>query len=42
MPPPTGAVLRLHMGVVRAMVLTLTAVAIVIIAVAIIRLIDRD
>ena len=42
MPPPTGTVLRLHMGAIRAMVLTLTAVAIVIIAVAIIRLIDRD
>ena len=42
MPPPAGTVLRLRMGVVRNMVLTLTAVAIVIIAVAIIRLIDRD
>ena len=42
MPTPPGTVLRLHMGAVRAMVLTLTAVAIVIIAVAIIRLIGRD
>ena len=41
MPPPTGAVLRLHMGAVRAMVLTLTAVAIVLIAMGIIRLFDR-
>lgn len=36
-----GAVLRLHMGAVRAMVLTLTAVAIVLIAMGIIRLFDR-
>ena len=42
MPTHPGAVLRLHMGAVRAMVLTLTAVAIVVIAVAIIRLIDKD
>ena len=42
MPAHPGTVLRLHMGVVRAMVLTLTAVAIVVIAVAIIRLIDKD
>ena len=42
MPTHPGTVLRLHMGAVRNMVLTLTAVAIVIIAVAVIRLIGRD
>ena len=42
MSPPAGTVLRLHMGAVRAMVLTLTAVAIVLIAMGIIRLFDKD
>ena len=42
MPTPPGAVLRLHMGAVRAMVLTLTAVAIVLIAMGIIQLFDKD
>jgi hypothetical protein len=41
MPTHPDPSLRLHMGAVRAMVLTLTAVAIVVIAVAIIRLFDR-
>ena len=42
MPTPPDPSLRLCMGAVRAMVLTLTAIAIVVIAVAIIRLIDKD
>ena len=41
MPTPPDPSLRLHMGAVRAMVLTLTAIAIVLIAMGIIRLFDR-
>ena len=42
MPTHPDPSLRLRMGAVRAMVLTLTAVAIVLIAMGIIRLIDKD